>query len=88
MTPKCFSKFYRPPEITETGANPYSYGADIWSVGCIIVELALMCHDSQLKEIADLFMIQITGKDSKLVIDTIPKKEKSIHVPSPKYENQ
>lgn len=37
MSPGCYSRFYRPPEIILD--RTYNQSADIWSIGCIIAEL-------------------------------------------------
>jgi len=33
------TRWYRPPEL-ELRSNKYSFSADIWSIGCILVEMA------------------------------------------------
>ncbi|NP_001161596.1 nemo-like protein kinase [Saccoglossus kowalevskii] len=38
MTLEVVTQYYRAPEIL-TGAKHYSYGVDVWSVGCIFAEL-------------------------------------------------
>lgn len=38
MSPVCFSRFYRPPELILAQEN-YDTRADLWSLGCIISEV-------------------------------------------------
>lgn len=40
MTAQVITRWYRPPELL-FGAREYTYGVDIWSVGCIFAELML-----------------------------------------------
>jgi len=44
MSPTCFSRFYRPPEIILQNED-YDQKSDVWSVGCVISEL--MTRSSQ-----------------------------------------
>lgn len=41
LTPTVVTRWYRPPELL-FGAKNYSYGVDMWSIGCIFAELFLL----------------------------------------------
>ncbi|VIO85888.1 cell division control protein 2 homolog, putative [Brugia malayi] len=55
--------WYRPPEIL-LGENRYSFGVDIWSVGCIFAEMAartpLFKGDSEITQLFSIFSIMST----------------------------
>lgn len=38
MSPSCFTRYYRPPEVI-LGQNDYDQRADIWSLGCMLAEI-------------------------------------------------
>ncbi|EJW72003.1 cyclin dependent kinase 1, partial [Wuchereria bancrofti] len=55
--------WYRAPEIL-LGASRYSFGVDIWSVGCIFAEMAartpLFKGDSEITQLFSIFSIMST----------------------------
>lgn len=46
MSPRCYTRYYRPPEVILCNQN-YDQQADIWSVGCIISEIAMFRLNQQ-----------------------------------------
>ncbi|KAJ9079368.1 hypothetical protein DSO57_1036107 [Entomophthora muscae] len=63
MTHEVVTLWYRAPEIL-LGVKRYTAGIDIWSLGCIFVELVnlrpLFCGDSEIDQLFRIFQIQGT----------------------------
>jgi serine/threonine protein kinase len=38
LSPVCFTRYYRPPEVI-LQQKSYDFSADVWSLGCLIFEL-------------------------------------------------
>ena len=59
--------WYRCPEIL-LGAKQYSTGVDLWSIGCIMAEMAqrrpLFTGDSEIDQIFKIFKVLGTPNDS------------------------
>jgi len=54
LSPVCFTRWYRPPEICFKKTN-YDESCDMWSVGCIISEIM---HQSQEKSKKDCILFK------------------------------
>jgi cyclin-dependent kinase 7 len=58
LTPKAVTRWYRAPELLY-GARHYSWGVDMWSVGCIFAELMLrlpfIAGDSDIDQLGKIF---------------------------------
>ena len=83
LTPVCFSRLYRPPEvILQNGA--YNDKADIWSIGCIVAALALKSKQNGILNNMHMFQgkscfpisphQELSSKDESL-IDGVHKKD-------------
>eukprot|EP01125_Pyxidicula_operculata_P008292 TRINITY_DN2796_c0_g1_i2.p1 TRINITY_DN2796_c0_g1~~TRINITY_DN2796_c0_g1_i2.p1 ORF type:complete len:717 (+),score=144.25 TRINITY_DN2796_c0_g1_i2:48-2198(+) len=61
----CGSKYWMAPEVI-TG-KPYSFEADIWSLGCVCIEM-ITCHPPYHRygSFGSLFHTAIYGKDTKI----------------------
>ena len=59
-TPEVCTLWYRPPEIL-LGDNKYSHNIDVWSVGCVIAEVAtkkpLFPGDSDINQLYKIFQL-------------------------------
>jgi len=65
ITPYLVSRFYRAPEIIL--GHPYSYGIDMWSVGCCLYEIAtgkILFPGKSNNEMLYMFM-EVTGPITK-----------------------
>jgi serine/threonine protein kinase len=54
MSPVCFSRWYRPPEVI-LQTDDYDEKSDIWSFGCIMSELAHKSGNATEKNAEILF---------------------------------
>lgn len=58
MSPQVVTRWYRAPELL-FGARDYSYGVDMWAVGCIFAELMLrvpyMAGETDIEQLQTIF---------------------------------
>lgn len=72
MTGYVVTRYYRAPEIILTGQD-YSYGVDIWSVGCILAEMISGTPLFPGKDYIHQFSIitQLLGNPPKEIVERV-----------------